>query len=145
MKLATHAFYVAIVIGNSQLCYNGIQVTIISITGLTCLFHVVHCPHVFKKANSGQSPCKFSLPPKFEHLPWKLANQIRAIPANGELYQRSQVRAISQVLLPTKTSFTANANQSNECTRSRHGSLQVTQGEKMIFTTVEIDFYHRGN
>ena len=53
MKLATHAFYVAIVIGNSQLCYNGIQVTIISITGLTCLFHVVHCPHVFKKANSG--------------------------------------------------------------------------------------------
>ena len=31
MKLAIHAFYVAIVIRNSQLCYNGIQVSIISI------------------------------------------------------------------------------------------------------------------
>jgi len=30
------------------------------------------------------------------------------------------------------------------CTRTRQGSLQVSQGKKMIFTTVEIDFYHRG-
>ena len=47
MKPIIHAFYVAIVIHNSQHCYNGIQVTIISITGLTCLFHVGHCPRVF--------------------------------------------------------------------------------------------------
>ena len=31
------------------------------------------------------------------------------------------------------------------CTRSRHGSLRVSQGRKLIFTTMEIDFYHRGN
>jgi len=33
MKLTIHAFNVAIVIRNPQLCCNGIQVTIISITG----------------------------------------------------------------------------------------------------------------
>ena len=37
---------------------------------------------------------------------------------------------------PTKTSFTANANQSNE-------SVTLAQG-KLIFTTVKIDFYHCG-
>ena len=60
------------------------------------------------------------------------------------------------------TSFTANASQSNECylcTRSRHRSLRVSQGKKidfyhrgnwflapwkLIFTTLEIDFFHRG-
>jgi len=48
MKLTIHAFYVAIVIRNPQLCCNGIQVTIISITGLTCLaIYVVHSPYVF--------------------------------------------------------------------------------------------------
>ena len=30
-------------------------------------------------------------------------------------------------------------------TRSGHGSLRVLQGKKLIFTTMEIDFYHRGN
>jgi len=30
-----------------QLCYKGIQVTIISIIGLTCLVHAVQCPHVW--------------------------------------------------------------------------------------------------
>ena len=41
-----------------------------------------------------------------------------------------------------QTSFTANANQSNECTRCLHGSLRVSQREKMIFITAEIDFYY---
>jgi len=31
---------------------NTCLLCIISITGLTCLFHVVHCPHVFKKVNN---------------------------------------------------------------------------------------------
>ena len=50
MNLTIHGFYVAIVIRNSniicQLCYNQIQVTIISITGLNCLLVMwcnVHC------------------------------------------------------------------------------------------------------
>jgi len=30
-------------------------------------------------------------------------------------------------------------------TRSQQGSLHVSPGKKLIFTTVEIDFYRRGN
>jgi len=30
------------------------------------------------------------------------------------------------------------------CTRSWHRSLHVSQGEKLIFTTLEIHFYHHG-
>ena len=40
-------YYIVIVVRNScQLCYNGIEVTIVSITGLTCFFHVVYCPTI---------------------------------------------------------------------------------------------------
>jgi len=30
------------------------------------------------------------------------------------------------------------------CTRSWHGGLRVSRGEKFIFSNVEIDFYHLG-
>jgi len=57
MKLTIHAFYVAKQLYVTlniirQLCYNEIQITINRITGFTCLFHIVHCPQVFKKANN---------------------------------------------------------------------------------------------
>jgi len=51
--------------------------------------------------------------------------------------------------LPTKTSFTANANQSDESVIiARVADTEVARvtGEKIkkIFNTVEIDFYHHG-
>ena len=65
-------------------------------------------------------------------------------------------RAIFQIQLPTKTSFTANANQSNESvTRARVASTDncAWHGRKnwflppwkLVFTTMEIDYYHSGN
>ena len=62
-------------------------------------------------------------------------------------------RAIFQIQLSTKTSFTANANQSNESvTRARVASAYICAWYrrknwflppwKLIITKVEIDFYH---
>ena len=69
--------------------------------------------------------------------------------------QTNYVRGIFPVRLPTKTGFTTNANQSNESvTRAHVASTEICachRGKKLIFntveiyfTTVEIDFYHRG-
>jgi len=48
----------------------------------------------------------------------------RAVPANSKLGTRRFPGTAAN-----QTSFTGNANQSNECTRSGQGSLRVSQGE----------------
>ena len=56
-------------------------------------------------------------------------------------------RAIFQ--LPTKNKFYREWQpikcERYPCTRSQRGNLRLTQEKKLIFTTVEIDFYHHGN
>ena len=64
------------------------------------------------------------------------------------------VRAIFRVRLPKKTKIYRECQpierECYQCTRTRHGSLRVSQGNKiltprkLIFTTAEIDFYHHG-
>ena len=85
------------------------------------------------------------LPPKFEHLPWKLANQIRPIPANGP---RNWVPAIFQVPLPTKkvlpriltNQMSARVSRTKVCGCHR-GVKWFLPPWKLIFTTAEIDFW----